>query len=173
MVLTDKVKLPSNEELTVPEVNLSFPVLQAAAFHLGKYCEWKNNEFMLCKHEEKDTRKCLKEGREVTACAIEFFQKIKKHCRKEFDQYSYCIDKSSGAAAYEPCRKTQAVFDKCVLENLKIERPHWGYFCEVKVHDSPRPKPEPVIPVFEKLPGLPKDEPLLPPVHGSRRIWVW
>ena len=33
--------LPTDEELTVQEINLTFPVLQAAAFHLGKYCDRK------------------------------------------------------------------------------------------------------------------------------------
>lgn len=43
MVLTNDVFLPSEEELTVPEVNLSGPALRAGAFHLGKYCENQNN----------------------------------------------------------------------------------------------------------------------------------
>lgn len=43
MVLTENIELPSFEELTVQEINLTYPVLQAAAFHLGKYCESKNN----------------------------------------------------------------------------------------------------------------------------------
>lgn len=43
MVVTDSVIIPSDEELTVPEINLSYPVLQAASFYLGKACEWQNN----------------------------------------------------------------------------------------------------------------------------------
>lgn len=43
MVLTNDVYLPSEEELTVPEVNLSGPALRAGAFHLGKACEAENN----------------------------------------------------------------------------------------------------------------------------------
>lgn len=43
MVVTYKVELPTEEELTVPEVNLSGPALKAGAFHLGKYCEFQNN----------------------------------------------------------------------------------------------------------------------------------
>lgn len=35
--------LPTEEELTVPEVNLSSPALRAGAFHMGKYCENQNN----------------------------------------------------------------------------------------------------------------------------------
>lgn len=41
------------------------------------------------------------------------------------------------------CRNTQMVLDDCVLKNLQIERPSYGYFCEAKVHDTKRPKPEP------------------------------
>ena len=35
--------LPVDEELTVPEVNLSSASLRAGAFHMGKYCENQNN----------------------------------------------------------------------------------------------------------------------------------
>lgn len=35
--------LPTDEELTVPEVNLSSASLRAGAFHMGKYCENQNN----------------------------------------------------------------------------------------------------------------------------------
>ncbi|XP_014232086.1 NADH dehydrogenase [ubiquinone] 1 alpha subcomplex subunit 8 [Trichogramma pretiosum] len=171
MVLTDKFDLPTIEELTVPEINLTFPTLQAAAHHLGKYCEWKNHEFMLCKVEEEDPRKCVKEGKDVTACSLEFFQKIKKHCRKEFDQYANCIDKSSGSSSFAPCRKTQSVFDKCVLDNLGQERPGYGYFCEAKVHETSRPKPTYNAPEFPNAAvPMSTDEPLLPPRYGSRRV---
>lgn len=43
MVLTNDVYLPTEEELTVPEVNLSGPALRAGAFHMGKACEAENN----------------------------------------------------------------------------------------------------------------------------------
>lgn len=35
--------LPTDEELTVPEVNLSSASLRAGAFHMGKHCENQNN----------------------------------------------------------------------------------------------------------------------------------
>ena len=41
--LTEDTFLPSDEELTVPEVNVSSPALRAGAFHMGKYCENQNN----------------------------------------------------------------------------------------------------------------------------------
>lgn len=39
MVITSSVNLPSEEELTVPELNVSTSALRAGAFHLGKHCE--------------------------------------------------------------------------------------------------------------------------------------
>jgi len=43
MVITSATYLPSDEELTVPEVNLSTPFLKAGSFHMGKLCEEYNN----------------------------------------------------------------------------------------------------------------------------------
>lgn len=31
------------------------------------------------------------------------------------------------------CRNTQGVYDKCVFDNMGIERPEYGYFCRAKV----------------------------------------
>lgn len=43
MVFTEEFSLPTEEELTVQEVNLSGPALRAGAHHLGQACEWENN----------------------------------------------------------------------------------------------------------------------------------
>lgn len=43
MVITSEVHLPTEEELTVPEVNISSAALRAGAFHLGKDCLNENN----------------------------------------------------------------------------------------------------------------------------------
>uniref|UniRef100_R4WT51 NADH dehydrogenase [ubiquinone] 1 alpha subcomplex subunit 8 n=1 Tax=Riptortus pedestris TaxID=329032 RepID=R4WT51_RIPPE len=143
MVVSNSLNLPTEEELTVQEVNLSSSSLRAASFHLGKYCENINNEFMLCRSENpQDPRKCLEEGKAVTNCSLDFFRKMKKNCRQEFETYAECIDKSSTNFALTPCRKTQGVYDKCVLEKLNIERPYWGYFAQMKVHDTKRPRPQ-------------------------------
>ena len=40
--------LPTEEELTVPEVSLSSASLRAGAFHMGKYCENQNNVRAYC-----------------------------------------------------------------------------------------------------------------------------
>lgn len=39
MVVTLEHQLPTEDELTVPELKLSGPALRAGAFHLGKYCQ--------------------------------------------------------------------------------------------------------------------------------------
>jgi NADH dehydrogenase (ubiquinone) 1 alpha subcomplex subunit 8 len=50
---------------------------------------------MLCREEEKDPRKCLGEGKAVTACTLNFFRAVKKNCAEEFTDYANCIDQSS------------------------------------------------------------------------------
>ncbi|XP_057322470.1 NADH dehydrogenase [ubiquinone] 1 alpha subcomplex subunit 8 [Microplitis mediator] len=171
MVVTNKTYLPSEEELTVPEVNLSWPVLHAAAFYMGKYCEEHNNEFMLCR-KELDAVRCVNEGKAVTACALDFLRKLKKNCYQEFDQYYNCVYRSSSNVSFMPCRNTQEVLDKCVFEHMNIERPSYGYFCEVKVHDTKRPKPVEDLPEYEPIAAkLPEDVPKPPARFGSR--WWW
>ncbi|PZC80522.1 NADH dehydrogenase [ubiquinone] 1 alpha subcomplex subunit 8 [Helicoverpa armigera] len=174
MVVSADVHLPEESELTVKELNLSSAVLYAGSFHLGKYCEQANNEFMLCRLEEKDPRKCINEGKAVTACTLDFFRKVKKSCLDEFNQYSNCIDKSSGDYSLKQCRKTQGVFDKCVLEKMNIERPAFGYFCEARVHDTKRPKPleEPKAVYPDATPALPDDAERKPARMGSRFYWM-
>lgn len=43
MVLTEDIVLPTDEDLTVQEVNVSTPYLKAASMFLGKHCEVVNN----------------------------------------------------------------------------------------------------------------------------------
>ncbi|XP_015604305.1 NADH dehydrogenase [ubiquinone] 1 alpha subcomplex subunit 8 [Cephus cinctus] len=162
--------LPTEEELTVEEVNLGTSLLMAGANHLGKYCEYQNNEYLLCKSELKDPRKCLNEGKAVTACSLEFFRNVKKLCLQEFNQYATCIDKSSSSYDYSVCRRTQSVFDKCMLDEMNLPRPSFGYFTEVKVHNTKRPKPEP-----EPIPHYPDTPAPVPeavkPKYGHRGIF--
>ncbi len=53
---------------------MSSAVLKASAHHYGSQCDKANKEFMLCRWEEKDPRKCLKEGMKVNECALNFFR---------------------------------------------------------------------------------------------------
>eukprot|EP00092_Neocalanus_flemingeri_P010083 GFUD01010866.1.p1 GENE.GFUD01010866.1~~GFUD01010866.1.p1 ORF type:complete len:199 (-),score=38.27 GFUD01010866.1:83-637(-) len=165
MVLTKDVWLPTEAELTVQEVPLGTPSLRAGAMHLGKYCEVKNNDFMLCRSETQDPRKCLREGAEVTSCSLEFFKKVKASCSAEFMSYAACLEKSSASMDFLECRKTQAMYDACVLKHLELERPHYGYHCLPKIHETDRPQPVEEKPDWmnndkaRKLGELPKDFP--------------
>lgn len=77
--------------------------------------------------------------------------------------------------SYFSCRKTQAVYDKCVSDNLNIERPYYGYFAEVKVHKTNRPKPpvEPPAVYPDATPALPENTDKPPAKYGSRLIFLW
>lgn len=57
-----------------PQVKVSSSVLKAAAHHYGAQCDKPNKEFMLCRWEEKDPRRCLEEGKLVNKCALDFFR---------------------------------------------------------------------------------------------------
>ncbi|XP_015921868.1 NADH dehydrogenase [ubiquinone] 1 alpha subcomplex subunit 8 [Parasteatoda tepidariorum] len=162
MPFTEDFYLPSEEELTVQEVNLSAPYLKAGALHFGKYCDTQCKEFMLCRKEENDPRRCLKEGKEVTACGLEFFQKVKQHCKDEFNDYADCIQWYSPHMTIQDCRKSQFKLDKCMLEKLGVERPYLGYFSGILTHKTDRPRPGPPLPRKEykdDRPSLPDDYP--------------
>jgi len=165
MAITDEIPMPTMEELTVQEVNVSSPVLRASAMHFGKYCDEQSKEYMLCKGELKDPRKCLDAGKEVTACALEFFRKVKKTCKDEVEWYAKCIEWNSKMLMFTFCRPEQKVYNACMKEN-GFERAHFGYFTQVRVHDSARPRPEYKYKHYEKLPKLPDDFPFEEPAKG-------
>ena len=129
---------------------------------------------MLCRFELEDPRRCVKEGKDVTNCALNFFKQIKKSCHEEFSQYANCLDRSSSDLHFKHCRTTQGVYDKCVLDNMNLERPHWGYFSRAKIHDSPRPPPPPKEKkVYGDVPdSLPEDYPKPEARYGSRFHWL-
>ncbi len=72
---------------------------------------------------------------------------------------------------YFRCRKTQAVYDKCVFEKFGQERPELGYFAKVRVHHTNRDKPRFDVPLPEPTPApaRPKREEVPDSVkYGSR-----
>lgn len=73
MSLKEKHTLSMCPSVSV-QINVSSAVLKAAAHHYGSQCDKPNKEFMLCRWEEKDPRKCLEEGRKVNECALNFFR---------------------------------------------------------------------------------------------------
>lgn len=59
----------SKDVPAVEEVGVSSAPLKSIAFFLGSFCKEYNDDFMLCKSENRDPEHCLKEGRRVTRCA--------------------------------------------------------------------------------------------------------
>ncbi|XP_017888759.1 NADH dehydrogenase [ubiquinone] 1 alpha subcomplex subunit 8 [Ceratina calcarata] len=170
MVVPKDFHLPSDEELTTQELNIGWPYIQAAAVFLGKRCEWFNNEFMLCRYELRDPRKCLKEGKDVTKCALEGLQDIKKHCRKEFEAHVDCvINHDPVVLDHAKCAKTKQMFDECMAKNLNLERPPFGYFCEAKVHNTSRPKPQKEKREYPDATPEPVAPPYPPSKHDGRK----
>ncbi|KAK3106509.1 hypothetical protein FSP39_021437 [Pinctada imbricata] len=142
--MTNEEYMPSYEELTVPELKLTSPELRAGALYFGKFCDDTCKEFMLCRSETGDRRKCVNEGKEVTRCGFQFFGKVKKHCLPEFTQYYKCIDRVwFNELGYAQCRDLQHPFDECVKEKIGVERPYVGYFSKRRLYTNDRPEPPP------------------------------
>uniref|UniRef100_A0A0K0DSK8 NADH dehydrogenase [ubiquinone] 1 alpha subcomplex subunit 8 n=1 Tax=Strongyloides stercoralis TaxID=6248 RepID=A0A0K0DSK8_STRER len=163
MSITNDTKLPSEEELKVDqEITLSTPWMKAVAPYMARACEFEVKEFMLRRKELEDPRLVLKEGAAVTNCGIAFLQKLKKTCAPEVEKYANCIDYGSSKLYVSKCREEQRFLDRCIEENLKIERPKLGYFSKLHVHESVHPRPERKMRDYHKeaaeiLNGLPAD----------------
>lgn len=147
MVLTDDVKLPSDEELSQKEIPLTFNYFLSSAMWLGKFCDNQSKEFMLCRKEEMDPRKCLGYGNELTRCGFDFFKKVKKSCGEELEWYTKCLDFSGSFPVPRRCRKEQAIFDSCMYDS-GFERAKFGHFQMIRVHESDRERPKHIIPLF-------------------------
>ena len=126
---------------------------------------------MLCRKEERDPRRCLAEGADLTACGVEFLRKVKNLCRAEFDAYASCIDKGSQHCLVSPsvvppdrrpaacppwsggrgtwrrrtpvcrCYKERRPWDECIRSSMGMEPRDVGYFVKPHVHRSERALP--------------------------------
>jgi len=171
MAATEDLYIPPDEELTVQELTVSSPILRAIVPYMGYACDTTGKEYMLCKLEERDPRKCLKEGKDITACGLNFLQRTKQTCRSELTAFARCIEWNSMDMNFEYCRRDQAVLDECMLQKMNAPRAPFGYFSQMRIHDTKRPKPAPYVPEFpDKAVGLPLDYPGLkePARHGTR-----
>ncbi|XP_059116153.1 NADH dehydrogenase [ubiquinone] 1 alpha subcomplex subunit 8 [Peromyscus eremicus] len=171
-VMPGIVELPTLEELKVEEVKVSSAVLKAAAHHYGAQCDKANKEFMLCRWEEKDPRRCLQEGKLVNSCALDFFRKVKRHCAEPFTEYWTCLDYSN-LQMFRHCRKQQAKFDKCVLDNLGWVRPDLGELSKVTKVKTERPLPENPYHSRERPEPNPVIEGELKPAKHGSRFFFW
>lgn len=179
MVLTEDIHLPTDEELNHREIPLTHNYFLSSAMWLGKYCDDKCKEFMLCRNEELDPRKCIKESNDVTDCGFEFFRKVKKTCPDELEWYTTCIEMSGRDPRYHSCRDAQVIFDTCMSDN-GFERAKFGHFQMIRVHETTRPRPKPHVPIFED--AVPSNNVNRPEVKeakpkgglGMRHMWeVW
>ncbi|XP_075040852.1 NADH dehydrogenase [ubiquinone] 1 alpha subcomplex subunit 8 [Mixophyes fleayi] len=173
-VMPGTVELPTADDLSVREINVSSAVLKSAAHHYGSHCDKPNKEFMLCRWEEKDPRKCLNEGKKVNECALEFFRKVKAHCAEPFTEYWTCVDYNN-LLELRHCRKQQQAFDNCVLDKLGWVRPDLGELSKVTKVKTDRPLPENVYHSRPRPePNPPIEGELKPSKYGSKLFfWNW
>lgn len=138
------------------------------------YKPFLQQEYELCRTEEKDPRNCLKEGKKVTACGLKFAQEVKKTCRDEAEAFARCMDWNSFDLNFDFCRREEKIFDSCMKHKMGKEKPPFGYFTQVRIHQSERARPLPAVPEWpDKTRGIPEDHPALKelPRHGSRYYW--
>lgn len=99
--VTEDFYIPSDEELTVPEITVSSPLLRAVSLHMGLKCDDACKEYMLCKSEDPDPRNCLKEGKEVTKCGLNFLYDIRDKCAKEVTAFAKCTEWNSANLQFD------------------------------------------------------------------------
>uniref|UniRef100_A0A5K3F5E2 NADH dehydrogenase [ubiquinone] 1 alpha subcomplex subunit 8 n=1 Tax=Mesocestoides corti TaxID=53468 RepID=A0A5K3F5E2_MESCO len=128
-------------------------------------------EFMLCNQEHHDPRKCLNEGKEVTACGLKFLKLLKKNCEDVFTPYYQCIWRYGGAHfSIQSCRKLQYALDSCIKEKMGIERPELGHFNRVRLVDTKRPRPVPnPAPMPERIADMPDFDAMPDPENLEKR----
>lgn len=116
----DKNELPKDIP-EVEEVGATSAPLLSASYFIGSICKPYNDDFMLCKDEHNGgTIECLKEGRRVTRCAISVLKDINKYCFDEFKLHYECLEQENQRLG--SCRATEKIFNKCVFDNMKVEK---------------------------------------------------
>ncbi|KAL9713017.1 hypothetical protein Ac2012v2_004258 [Leucoagaricus gongylophorus] len=79
----------------VAELGVTSAPLKSAAFFIGAYCKEFNEDFMLCKNENRDPAHCLKEGRRVTRCATDLINKMRENCSQQFEAHWNCLERNN------------------------------------------------------------------------------
>ena len=116
----EKTELPADIP-AVDEVGATSAPLLSASYFIGAQCKPYNDDFMLCKDANNGgTLECLKEGRRVTRCAISVLKDINKYCFDEFKLHYVCLGQVNHRLG--SCRATEKIFNKCVFDNLKLEK---------------------------------------------------
>ncbi|GFZ43805.1 NADH-ubiquinone oxidoreductase 20.8 kDa subunit [Saitozyma sp. JCM 24511] len=104
----------------VDELGATSAPLKSASFFIGQHCKDVNEDFMLCKAENRDPAHCLKEGRKVTRCAAEVIGKIRESCLAEFDAHWQCLEKNN--QYFQACRKPERALNQCVFTKLNLSK---------------------------------------------------
>uniref|UniRef100_F6XYG2 NADH dehydrogenase [ubiquinone] 1 alpha subcomplex subunit 8 n=1 Tax=Ciona intestinalis TaxID=7719 RepID=F6XYG2_CIOIN len=141
-------------------------VLKASAFQYANECNEVNKEFMLCREEEMDPRKCLKYNIKVSDCAENFFRKMTTACADEIVAFGKCLERDH-KRSFVYCRDEQVKFDRCMFEKLGIDKKYNAVELDQTVKtDRPAPKnpfklknydhPSPLMPDWNR--PLPKIE---------------
>merc|ERR1711939_837081 len=116
---TDATPMPSDVP-HVDELGVSSAPPKSAAFFLGAHCKDYNEDFMLCKQENRDPKHCLKEGRRVTRCAQDLIAKLRENCGTEFTKHWECLEMHN--QQYERCRSVETPLNTCVFDKLGLRK---------------------------------------------------
>ncbi|KAJ3719298.1 Ndufa8, NADH-ubiquinone oxidoreductase complex I 19kd subunit [Lentinula raphanica] len=104
----------------VQELGVTSGPLKSAAFFIGAYCKEYNEDFMLCKAENRDPAHCLKEGRRVTRCATDLINKMRENCLSQFQEHWNCLERNN--QEYYLCRKPERSLNACMFEKLGLTK---------------------------------------------------
>ncbi|KZS91211.1 Ndufa8, NADH-ubiquinone oxidoreductase complex I 19kd subunit [Sistotremastrum niveocremeum HHB9708] len=115
----DPTPLPASVP-QVAELGVTSAPLKSAAFFIGAHCKEYNEDFMLCKNENRDPAHCLLEGRRVTRCAADLINKMRENCVKEFNEHWGCLELNN--QEYYRCRKPERTLNKCMFDKLGLKK---------------------------------------------------
>ncbi|RKP08474.1 NADH dehydrogenase, alpha subcomplex, subunit 8 [Thamnocephalis sphaerospora] len=104
----------------VDEIGATGAPLASAAFFIGAHCKDYNEDFMLCKAENRDPAHCLKEGRKVTRCAADVIAKLRDNCGAEFERHWKCLDNRN--LEFQRCRTEERPLNECVFAKLGLKK---------------------------------------------------
>merc|ERR1711907_126470 len=89
--------------------------LHAASAHIGQHCAAANKAFMECKARDGHPAACLKQGEDVTQCALDLLTRLQA-CQQTMNDFAGCLDKNN-KKMYK-CRREQDAFNKCAQSVL-------------------------------------------------------
>lgn len=120
----------------VEEVGATSAPLLSASYFIGDRCKPYNDDFMLCKDQKNGgTVECLKEGRRVTRCAVGVLKDLNKYCFDEFKLHYECLEQENHRLGN--CRASEKIFNKCVFDNLKLEKKIPGVEQQIHLKENP------------------------------------